>query len=426
MNSEIEMADDISKVPTLSDPALRRALRQRVQFLPSANDRKFAQSLCSALNMTSNQRSWAIKMALKAERFRASGPKGEQPSTDHDIFADDVSAPSAQAPTTLHDALIAVDQDKLVEAMKIVMAPAITQLSAQVDERAQARQDTFERIAAGAIARQVLAQTLVELEKRKPREVVVKAVESGKTTQGKRVHPQFEHLVRFASIRREDGLVDGIFIAGEASSGKTTGCKMAAELLGLRWHFNGAISFPHEMLGFIDAAGHYHRTPFRDAFEHGGWYTFDEADRSDPVALLAVNPHLANGLGTFPDGQVKRHRDCIISATANTWGFGGDVQYAGATKLDAAFLSRFPRKLQWDIDPALEEALVGSGAWLEMVRTARRRAKENAGMKILIDMRHGIAGKGLLAAGYTLAQAAEYTYLAGLKPDQRRVVEGLS
>jgi hypothetical protein len=27
---------------------------------------------------------------------------------------------------------------------------------------------------------------------------------------------------------------------------------------------------PHEMLGFIDAAGHYHRTPFRDAHEHGG------------------------------------------------------------------------------------------------------------------------------------------------------------
>jgi hypothetical protein len=76
---------------------------------------------------------------------------------------------------------------------------------------------------------------------------------------------------------------------------------------------------PHEMLGFIDAAGNYHRTPFRDAYEHGGIYTFDEVDRSDPVALLAVNPHLANGVATFPDGQIKRHKDClIVSPTPRT------------------------------------------------------------------------------------------------------------
>jgi cobaltochelatase CobS len=99
---------------------------------------------------------------------------------------------------------------------------------------------------------------------------------------------------------------------------------------------------PHEMLGFIDAAGNYHRTPFRDAYEHGGIYTFDEVDRSDPVALLAVNPHLANGVATFPDGQIKRHKDCLIICTANTWGNGANADYCGATKLDAAFMSRFP------------------------------------------------------------------------------------
>ena len=159
------------------------------------------------------------------------------------------------------------------------------------------------------------------------------------------VHPQFQLLLKLATSRGADGFVPGIFISGEASSGKTTGCRMLAEALGLPWHFNGAISQPHEMLGFIDGMGKYHRTPFREAYEHGGVYTFDEVDRADAVALLCVNPHLANGVATFPDGQIVRHPNCIIIGTANTWGLGGNSDYAGATKLDAAFLSRFPSRL---------------------------------------------------------------------------------
>jgi hypothetical protein len=153
---------------------------------------------------------------------------------------------------------------------------------------------------------------------------------------------QFEHLLKAASVRMPNGYAPGIFLAGEASSGKTTGAHQLAEALELDWHFNGAISFPHEMLGFIDGAGKYHRTPFRDAYERGGVYTFDEVDRSDPVALLSVNPHLANGVATFPDKQIKRHKDCIIVCTANTWGLGADANYSGATKLDAAFLIQIP------------------------------------------------------------------------------------
>jgi hypothetical protein len=113
-----------------------------------------------------------------------------------------------------------------------------------------------------------------------------------------------------AQARDADGHHVNIFFSGEASSGKTTACKQLAKALERMWYFNGAISMPPEMLGFIDAAGNYRRTPFRDAYEHGGIYTFDEVDRSDPVALLAVNPHLANGVATFPDGQIKRHKDC--------------------------------------------------------------------------------------------------------------------
>jgi hypothetical protein len=261
---------------------------------------------------------------------------------------------------------------------------------------------------------------LASLEARAPRKVDVTVTHAkGKkvTVEGPK-HEKFDALLRAANARLPNGYVPGIFLQGEASSGKTTGAKMLAEVLKLKWYFNGAISFPHEMLGFIDGAGKYHRTPFRDAYEHGGVYTFDEVDRSDPVALLAVNPHLANGVATFPDKQIVRHPDCIIVCTANTWGLGADANYSGATKLDAAFLSRFPIRINWDIDAQLEQQIVAHPEWLERIRNARVRARA-VGLKVMIDTRAAQAGVALIAQGYSLDEAADMTYLANLKPEQR-------
>ena len=270
----------------------------------------------------------------------------------------------------------------------------------------------------------ITPRVIAHLEARAPRkvEITLTRPDGKKHKVSSPTHGMFDRLLRAATGRLPNGYVPGIFLQGEASSGKTTGAKMLAEALGLKWYFNGAISFPHEMLGFIDGAGKYHRTPFRDAYEHGGVYTFDEVDRSDPVALLAVNPHLANGVATFPDKQVKRHPDCIIVCTANTWGLGADANYSGATKLDAAFLSRFPVRINWDIDPELESKIVDHAEWLTRVRRARERARA-VGLKVMIDTRVGQAGAALIAQGFTLDEAAEMTYLANLKPDQRRQVE---
>ncbi len=236
------------------------------------------------------------------------------------------------------------------------------------------------------------------------------------------VHPNFPLLLRMAQARDADGYRVNIFLSGEASSGKTTACKQLAKALDRKWYFNGAISMPHEMLGFIDAAGNYHRTPFRDAYEHGGVYTFDEVDRSDLVALLAVNPHLANGVATFPDGQIKRHKDCLIICTANTWGNGANADYCGATKLDAAFLSRFPARLSWNIDKAFEVSIAGNESWAQRVQGARARA-QTAGLKVMIDVRMTLAGAALIASGLSEQEAAEATYLANITPQQRRMIE---
>jgi hypothetical protein len=236
------------------------------------------------------------------------------------------------------------------------------------------------------------------------------------------VHPNFPLLLKMAQARDVDGHHLNIFLSGEASSGKTTACKQLAKALERTWYFNGAISMPHEMLGFIDAAGNYHRTPFRDAYEHGGIYTFDEVDRSDPVALLAVNPHLANGVATFPDGQIKRHKDCLLICTANTWGNGANADYCGATKLDAAFMSRFPTRLAWNIDKVFEMSIASNESWAQRIQAARAKAQA-AGLKVMIDVRMTLAGAALIASGLSEQEAAEVTYLANITPDQRRMIE---
>lgn len=236
-------------------------------------------------------------------------------------------------------------------------------------------------------------------------------------------HPMFATLVRAMSARQVNGRVPGIWLVGPASSGKTHGVEQAAEAIGLPFFTQGACSMAHELTGFIDANGRLQRTPFRDAFENGGVCLLDELDSYDPQATLAVNAALANGVCAFPDGMVKRHIDCIVVGAANTNGQGANATYVGRNRLDAAFLSRFPVKLDWPLDVALEQATSGNEQFAKRVQAARARAEAN-GVKTQIDARHSMAGAGLIAAGFSEDEAANLTYLAGLSAEQRRMVEG--
>ena len=237
-------------------------------------------------------------------------------------------------------------------------------------------------------------------------------------------HPRFAQLLKAATSRMANGYAPNVWLAGPAGSGKTHAGHQLADALGLPFHLNGALSMPHELLGFIDAGGTYHATPFRAAYENGGVYMFDEVDGSDNAALLALNAALANGHAAFPDKAVKRHANCVILASANTWGLGATADYVGRTKIDAAFLSRFPVRLAWDYDTALEVAISGNEAFARRVIAARERARA-AGLKVLIDPRASQAGAALIANGMAETEAAELTYLANLSAEQRRLVEGV-
>ncbi len=167
-------------------------------------------------------------------------------------------------------------------------------------------------------------------------------------------HKAFATLLRlFMALSPDDR---NIWLAGPAGSGKTTAAKMVARAIfgtDESYEFNGAIDTEYKLSGFIDANGRIVSTAFRRVWENGGVYLFDECDASMPGALLAFNAALANGIAAFPDGPIARHPDAYVAAAANTWGFGGDANYVGRAKLDAAFLDRF-LTVSWGYDEALE------------------------------------------------------------------------
>lgn len=239
------------------------------------------------------------------------------------------------------------------------------------------------------------------------------------------VHPQFPLLCKILTARQANGSPVNVWLAGPAGSGKTHGAKQAAEALSTKFYTQGAAAMAYELLGFVDAAGKYHTTPFRQAFEHGGLWLGDEIDSYENGALLALNGALANGFASFPDRAepVARHPDFVCIAAGNTYGQGATAEYIGRAKIDAAFLSRFPVKLSWGYDVALEQTISGNAQWAKRVQAARARA-EAAGLKIVIDPRHSVAGAALIAAGVSEDDTAAVTYLAGLSADQRKIVEG--
>jgi cobaltochelatase CobS len=235
-------------------------------------------------------------------------------------------------------------------------------------------------------------------------------------------HPMFETLLRAASSRQADGYHPNCWIAGPAGSGKTTGGRMLAKALNLPFFFNGAVSMEHKLIGFRDAGGNYHSTPFREGYTIPAVYQFDDVDSSENSALLALNAALANGECDFADKLMPRHPDSIILATANTWGLGATADYVGRVKIDAAFLSRFPVKISWPYDEPFELLIGGNPSWTKRVQAARAAAKK-AGLKVIIDPRHSIAGSALIQSGFTPDQAAELTYLANIPADKRNLIQ---
>lgn len=231
-------------------------------------------------------------------------------------------------------------------------------------------------------------------------------------------HYRTELVIRIAAIGH------AIMLVGPAGCGKTTIGEHTARALQLPFYITSTINDTHELVGFVDGYGQYHRTPFRNAYEAGGVWIADEIDAWDASALLTANSALANGYCSFPDNTtpVPRHSDFRMVATANTFGTGADRIYVGRNELDAASLDRFAT-INVDYDLQLERAMAGGyDEWLEYVWSIRRSVHEKR-IRHVVSTRAVTMGAAALSAGLEWDQVSEIYLFKGMSAKDREKVE---
>lgn len=174
----------------------------------------------------------------------------------------------------------------------------------------------------------------------------------GKTTKIDQAHKALPELVAWL------GADEHVYMHGPAGSGKTTLATQAAEALGRPFYKTGAVLSKYELVGFVDGAGAYHKTAFREAWEEGAVFLFDEMDSSAAEAIVAINDALSNGTYTFPDKAkaVPMGKGFRAIGAGNTTGTGATRQYVGRNPLDAASRDRF-KVMEIGYDEDLERRL---------------------------------------------------------------------
>jgi energy-coupling factor transporter ATP-binding protein EcfA2 len=215
-----------------------------------------------------------------------------------------------------------------------------------------------------------------------------------------------------------------VMLVGPAGCGKTTIGEHTAKALQLPFNITSTINETHELIGFVDGHGTYHRTPFRDAFERGGVWIADEIDAWDANALLAANAALANGFCNFPDKPepIYRHTDFRMIATANTFGTGADRIYVGRNELDAASLDRFA-VIDVDYDLTLERLFAaGRDEWLERIWSVRKAVDEKR-IRHVVSSRAIAMGSAALGIGIEWDECEAIYLFKGMSSKDRAKID---
>lgn len=247
------------------------------------------------------------------------------------------------------------------------------------------------------------------------------------------VHMAFDDLL-FNCVMRLPTL-----LVGPSGSFKTSAAKRISHVLNQPFGYValGPTQTEAKFAGYPDAQGHFVPTEFYLRYKYGGVMLLDELDAGNPSVLVWINGAIQNREAAFPrgfmtkleqdgfhdeaeelieaGGMVDMHPDCIIIATANTFGRGADLVYQGRNALDGATLKRF-KVLIWDYDEALERKIAGDDVWVSFVQTVRQAVSE-------LDLHHivspvdSIDGAKMLAAGQDWNKVAAQTVFAGLSND---------
>ncbi|MCG2612369.1 AAA family ATPase [Flavobacterium sp. SM15] len=255
--------------------------------------------------------------------------------------------------------------------------------------------------------KKILRELAIKIDQKSNKKTIDISILNGeKVTHLGTQHYQFEQLLRYVSTK------ENIYLVGVAGCGKTTICQSIAKALEVEFYFTGAINSEYKLTGFINAKGEIVSTTFREAYQNGGLFLFDEIDASFPQAIMAFNAALANDFMDFPDAKVKRHPDFYCIAAANTYGKGADRQYIGRNQLDAATLDRFIF-FEMLIDEELEKEIAQNDNWVAYVQRVRK-AVSRANIRHLVSPRASYKGAKLLKVGIERNQVEKDVLWNGL------------
>lgn len=193
-------------------------------------------------------------------------------------------------------------------------------------------------------------------------------------------------------VRTLIGLRRNTWLTGPAGTGKSKIAEIVAEELSLPFHCPpiGRETTNAQLFGYFNAAGNYVRTPIREACENGGVLHLEEIDFASAAVGTALNALLANDVVGFPDGVVRKHKDFIVIASANTYGTGSNATYIGSQGLNAATLNRFVF-VEIGYDLKMERRIAPCLPWCSHVQEIRRKV-EKLGLKHVISPRQTIDG----------------------------------
>ena len=205
------------------------------------------------------------------------------------------------------------------------------------------------------------------------------------------------------------------FLVGPAGSGKSTILAQIAEAMDLPFYpmSVNSLTSDYNIIGYNDANGKYIPTVFRQAYEHGGIFSFEEIDAGNPNVLTVINNAMSQDKYSFPDKIVEKHPKFILAASGNTYGTGANIQYIGRNPLDAATLDRFVM-VYTDYDAKLEYILCANKEWLAWVHQVRN-AVDRLGMKVVVGTRAVLHGEKLLNAGLPRKAVEQMVVFKGMR-----------
>src|SRR6056297_382809 len=141
--------------------------------------------------------------------------------------------------------------------------------------------------------------TLQELQEKFTHRVVIERTDLP-AIEIEKVHASIPRAIR----KTKDGIHTAL--VGPAGTGKGKAAQQIAFALDKAFYAKSCsiMDTKSDWLGFIDANGNYHTTPFRESYEKGGVMFIDEGDAANPQVFVQINAGLSDGRMAFPDGMV--------------------------------------------------------------------------------------------------------------------------